>query len=246
MIRHDLDISQPLHSQIAEGLLERIRSGELAPGSRLPSERKLSQMLGVTRVTLRQALQNLESQGLLVRRQGIGTSVAEPKVERAAGQLVPFTKGMKQRGYSTGAKLIRLEQRAADALTARQLQIPVTAPVYYGHRLRLLNQEPVMVEKFTLPVHRVPDFERHDLAVRSIYETLETEYGIIVSQAQQSLEAVSATDYEAGLLQVEVGFPLMMEERLGFDQDGQPIEVAKDLYRGDRFRFVTQMAPLEM
>ncbi|MBV7330314.1 GntR family transcriptional regulator [Chloroflexi bacterium TSY] len=240
-----LDSLIPLYVQIADGLLGRIQSGELAPGNRLPPERELSKMLGVTRVTLRQALQNLESQGLLVRQQGSGTYVAEPKVEREVGQLVPFTKGMERRGYTTGAKLIKLEQRVANAALARQLQIPITAPVYYVHRLRLLNQEPVMLEKFTLPAHRVPGFEQHDLATRSIYETLETEYGVTVSKAQQSLEAVRASDYEANLLSIERGWPLMIEERLGFDQNGQPIEVAKDLYRGDRFRFVTKMVPLE-
>lgn len=203
-------------------------------------------MLGLTRMTLRQALQNLESQGVLVRQQGSGTYVAEPKVEREAGQLVSFTKVMEQRGYTTRAKLINLEQRVANALLARQLQIPITAPIYHGHRLRLLNQEPVMLEKFTLPVHRVPEFEQHDLVTRLIYETLETEYGIRVSKAQQSLEAVIATDYEAKLLNIESGKALMLEEHLGFDQNGQPIEVAKDLYRGDRFRFVTKMAPLEI
>ncbi len=239
-------LTVPLYIQIAEGLLERIESGDLAPGSRLPPERELSRMLSVTRMTLRQALQSLEAQGLLTRKQGVGTYVAEPKIEREAGQLVPFTKGMKQRGHTPGAKLIKLEQRAANAIVAKQLQISVTAPIYYGHRLRLLNQEPVMLEKFILPVQQLPNFDNHDLVGRSIYTILETEYNIIVSQAEQSLEAVQASEYEANLLGVEPGWPLMLEERLGFDQNDIPIEVAKDLYRGDRFRFITKIAPLEL
>ncbi|HXW00987.1 MAG TPA: GntR family transcriptional regulator, partial [Anaerolineae bacterium] len=226
-----LTATVPLYIQIAEGLLARIESGELTPGDRLPPERELSETLGVTRMTLRQALRVLETQGLLVRRQGIGTYIAKPKIERAAGQLVPFTKVMQQRGYATGARVIMLQRQPVEVAIANQLKLPVSAPVYYGHRLRLINQEPVMLEKFIFPAHRFPNFEQHDLVNRSMYEIMETEYRIKVSQAQQSLEAVSATEYEAGLLEIEVGAPLMLEQRLGFDQNGRPIEFSKDLFR---------------
>lgn len=236
----------PLYIQIAEGLLDQIESGELAPGDRLPSERELSEMLGVNRMTLRQALGMLESQGLLVRRQGSGTYVADPKIEREADQLVPFTKGMQRRGYRPGAKLIVLEQRPAEVSVAKQLQLPVSAPVYYGHRLRLINQEPAMLEKFVLPAHRFPGFEDHDLSNHSIYEVLEAEYDVAVTRARQSVEAVNATEYEAKWLGIEPGAPLLLERRLGFDQNDQPVEYGKDVYRGDRFRFVTEMAPLEL
>ncbi|MFQ5401206.1 MAG: GntR family transcriptional regulator [Anaerolineae bacterium] len=232
----------PLYIQIAEGLLNRIESGKLAPGDRLPPERELSETLGVNRRTLREALRMLETQGLLVRQRGVGTYVAEPKIERDADQLVPFTKGMQRRGYLTGAKMVMLEQRACDVSVARKLQIPLSTLVYYGHRVRLLNNEPTMLEKFVLPTQYFPSLEAHNLEDRSVYEILETEYGVIIDQARQSIEAVSATEYEAELLGVEQGTPLLLEQRLGFDQDGRPVEYAKDLYRGDRFRFVTKVA----
>jgi GntR family transcriptional regulator len=102
----------------------------------------------------------------------------------------------------------------------------------------------VLFETFAMPVDRFRDLESHDLKGRSIYEIAETEYGIVASQAQQSLEPVVANDYEAGLLGIEPGAPLMLERRLAFDQFGWPIEYGKDLYRGDRFRFITEVAPL--
>ena len=239
------ETSIPLYVQIAESLLDRIESGELRAGDRLPAERELSQTLEVNRMTVRRALQVLELQGLLMRRQGDGTYVTAPKIERQAGNLVPFTKGMQRRGYTPGAEVITFERKSAEPSVAKELQLPASTPVYYIRRLRLINQEPVMLERFTLPVRRVPGLERYDLASRSVYEVMETEYGISVTRARQSLEPVVAAEYEAELLRVNPGAPLMLEQRLSFDQDDQPIEYGNDLYRGDRFRFVTEIAPLE-
>lgn len=241
-----LSTAVPLYNQIADSLLDRIESGKLAPGDRLPPERELSQMLGVNRMTLRQALRVLETQGLLVRRQGNGTYIAEPKIERQAGRLISFTRGMQRRGFKPGAKVITFAQRPVEAAMAGHLGLPVSAPVYDIHRLRLINGEPVMLERFTIPVRRFPGLEGNDLANRSMYEIMEKEYGVTVSRARQSLEPVVAADYEAELLGVKPGAPLMLERRLSFDKDHQPVEYGKDLYRGDRFRFVTDMASLEL
>ena len=235
----------PIYLQIAEGLLDRIESGELSPGDRLPPEREWSEMLDVNRLTLRRALHMLESQGLIIRRQGDGTYVANPKIERQASRLVPFTQGMQRRGYTPSAKVLTFDQRPAETTVAKELQIHVGTPVYYLHRLRLINHEPLMLERLTLPQHRLPQLDRFDLAKRSLYEVMETEYGISVSRARQSLEPVVATEYEVEVLGIKLGAPLMLERRLAFDQNDQPIEHGRDLYRGDRFRFITEFAPLE-
>jgi GntR family transcriptional regulator len=153
---------------------------------------------------------------------------------------------MERRGYVPGAKVITLEGRVAEAAVARELGLPGSAPVYYVRRLRLINREPVMLERFTVPGHRFPGFERYDFSSRSVYAVMEQEYGVAVVRARQSLEPVVATEYEARLLEVQPGAPLMLERRLGFDQDDQPVEYGRDLYRGDRFRFVTEVAPLEL
>ena len=248
-VEHFIDRSEtsvPLYVQIAESLLDKIEAGELVPGDRLPSERLLSEKLGVNRLTLRRAFRVLEDQGLLIRRRGSGTYVAEAKIEWHAGRLIPFTRGAQRRGYMPGAEVVLFEQRPVEAAVARELGLSVSAPVYYVHRLRFVNQEPVLLERFTVPARRFPGLERYDLAERSLYGVMETEYGVTVSRARQSLEPVVATEYEAELLGVRAGAPLMLERRLTVDQEGQPIEHGKDLYRGDRFRFVTEIAPLEL
>lgn len=238
-------MTAPAYIQIAENLLEKIATGELAPEARLPSERELSKTLHVSRMTLRAALRVLDNKGLLVRRPGDGTYIAEPKIERQAGKLVPFTEGMHLRGYQTGAKIISFEEQGAKESAASQLKIAVSAPIYYIQRLRFIKQEPVMLEKFVVPVYRFPKLNTYDLELRSFYEIVETEYGITIHQAQQSLEAVSATKFEAELLKTVLGAPLMLERRQAFDPDSLPIEYGQDLYRGDRFRFITEFAQKE-
>ncbi len=235
----------PVYLQIAERLLSEIESGDLKAGQRLPPERTLSGTLRVNRMTLRQALSKLETEGYLDRRQGSGTFVAQPKIERQAGRLVPFSRTMIRYGYKPGAKVVVLEMQPASAAVARLLRVRVASPLYLVRRVRLINREPVMLETFWMPVRRFPRFERFDITRRSVYEIMETEYGVKVSRARQSLEPTVAADYEARLLRIEPGAPLMLEERLSLDERGRPIEYGKDLYRGDRFRFVTDRAPLE-
>ncbi|MEM7347185.1 MAG: GntR family transcriptional regulator [Chloroflexota bacterium] len=241
-----LTTALPVYVQIAEMLHEQIEAGELAPGDRLSSERDLSQQLQVNRLTVRRALQVLETRGLINRRHGDGTYVAQPKIERQAGQLVPFTPTMQQQGYTPGAKVITFEKQPVNATVAQKLQLPISAPVYHIHRVRLINEEPVMLEKFFVSCRLFPDFDSYDHVHRSGYEIMTKEYNITVEQAEQSLEPVIANEYEAALLDIEVGAPLMLERRLSFDKDGHPVECGKDLYRGDRFRFVTEAAPLKL
>lgn len=239
-------LSTPVYVQIAENLLDQIESGELSPGDRLPPERELSKKLGVSRLTLRRALQKLEQQGLLTRRQGAGTFVSAPKIEQQAEVIISFTKNMQRRGYIPGAEIVEFKKENAKKSVADSLGLSSSDWVYSIYRLRLINQAPVLLERLTIPAHRFPDFDCHDLSTRSLYEVMETEYGITVLRARQSLEPVIAMNYEAELLDVLPGAPLMLQRRLSFDQNNQPIEYGKDLYRGDRFRFVTEIAPLEI
>ncbi len=245
MLSGEFATGVPVYLQICERLLTQIESGELKPGQRLPTERALSETLGVNRMTLRQALGKLELEGHLDRRQGAGTFVARPKIERQAGRLVPFSRGMRRRGYRPGARMVVFERQPVTLALARSLHLPADALVYLVRRVRLVNREPAMLETFWMPVKRFPRLERFNIRTRSVYEILETEYDVRVSRARQSLEPVVASEYEARLLGVETGAPLMLEERLAFDQRGRPIDFGKDLYRGDRFRFVTEQAPLE-
>jgi GntR family transcriptional regulator len=237
--------SPPLYAQIAEVLTVQIESGELAPGVRLPPERELSEAFRVNRMTLRRALRALELRGLITRRPGRGTHVAAPKIERQAARLVSFTRGMEQRGFRPGTRLLSAEVRPAQAALAAVLEIPTYAPVVFVHRLRTLDGEPVLLEQYAFSEARFPGLGDRHLEGRSIYDVLRLDYGVEVRRARQSLESVSAGEYESEVLNVAAGAPLMLEQRLSFDQQDRPVEHGRDLYRGDRFRFVTETAPWE-
>lgn len=232
------------YQEIANQIEEKIVSGELQSGDKLQSERKMSSELGVNRLTVRRAFNLLEERGLVSRRHGGGTYVTSQRIERQAGELVPFTYTMLQMGMAHDMRVITFDQVAADEPIAQLLEIKVGAPIYDIYRVRLLNQEPVMLEQFFVSVERFPGFEKHDHIHLSGYQIMESVYGCKVEQATQSLEPVIATQYEADLLGITPGDPLMLETRLSYDQTGQPIEFGKDLYRGDRFRFVTSNARL--
>jgi GntR family transcriptional regulator len=237
--------SIPLYIQIAEGLIGRIEAGYLAPGDQLAPERELSEQLGVNRMTLRRALRVLEAEGLVIRKHGVGTFVAETKIDRPMDVVFRFSRGMQKRGLTPGARLISLERVILDASMARELGIPASALAYRIFRLRSINQEPVLLEGYTIPVERFPALDRYDLEKRSLYEIMETEFGVTIANARQSFEPVLASDFEAELLSIPVGAPLMLEKRLSLDMTGVPVEYGKDRYRGDRFRFVTEAAPFD-
>jgi GntR family transcriptional regulator len=241
-----LAYSVPLYIQIAEGLVTLIESGELSSGDRLPPERELSEKLGVNRMTLRRALRVLEAQGLIVRKHGVGTYIAEAKIDRQMNTIFRFTLGMQKRGFEPGTRLISFEQTLADSVLADELAVSVSSPVYRIRRLRTINQEPVLIEGYTIPIQLFPGLDRHDLENRSIYEVMENEYGVSIVHARQSFEPIVASPFEAELLGVWEGAPLMLEKRVSFDQEDRPVEYGKDRYRGDRFRFVTEAAPFNL
>lgn len=244
-VKRMIEATIPPYVQIADGLLERIEAGELLPGDRLPSERELSERLGITRVTLRQALRMLEVQGLLIRRPGAGTFVASLKWEREVEQLLPFGQGLRQQGYCPEARLIVLEKRAASVVVARKLRLPVGAPVYYCQRLRLVNQEPAMLEEVLLSATHVPQWEQADFSGRSVNVVLAEKVGLVMSTAVQTIEAVSANEYEAAWLGIKTGSPLILVKRTAYDQHGRALHISKELYRGDRFRFISSLSAVE-
>jgi GntR family transcriptional regulator len=233
----------PLYVQIANSIVERIRSGEFATGDRLPSERTLCEELSVSRMTVRQALQTLQRQGLIEQQRGKGSFVSGPKIEQPIDVLIGFSDNMARRGLKPGARLLTLELQYANRRVAQALGLELGQPIYFIHRVRLADNIPMALEHSYFPAHRCPSLEQYDLEQRSVYAILAEEFGIHLKHARQSLEPTNARPHEAELLKVPVGVPLMLVERVSYDDQGAIVEYAKDLYRGDSFRFVSGSAP---
>jgi GntR family transcriptional regulator len=242
----DSSITIPLYIKIADHLIAQIEAGDLLTGDQLPPERKLSSILGINRMTLRRSLKVLQSQGLIIRVHGVGTFIAEPKIDRQVDTVFRFTTGMLNRGFSPQAELISINQSEAETKVARDLALTTSSRVFNIVRLRSINHEPVMIETYQIPLSRFPGLDQFDLENRSIYEVMESEYGIKIVRAKQSFEPVLATEFESGLLNISEGDPLMLERRISYDPDNLPVEAGRDRYRGDRFRFVTETAPADI
>jgi GntR family transcriptional regulator len=238
-------VALPLYHQIAHSLAERIRAGELRVGDLLPSERELARDLAVSRLTVRQALSTLRQQGLIDPQHGKGYYVRQPRIDQPVDILIGFSANMLAKGIQPGARILDLHTILADRTLAPALEVSVGDPLFAIHRLRLANQMPVALEYSYFPARLFPNLTSFDLETRSIYAILREEYGVKLAKARQSLEPVVAQTQQAKLLEIGRGAPLMLVVRTSRDDGGQIVEYARDFYRGDCFRFVTQsLSPL--
>jgi GntR family transcriptional regulator len=232
----------PLYLQIREALAEQILRGDLTPGAKIPGERELSQLYSVSRMTARQALVSLRDEGLIRRRRGGGTYVAEPKIEQNVSTLRSFTEQMQRSGLRPGAKLLHREERPASQRLAESLQINTGEGVCHIVRLRTGNGQPIALENSYFPLRLFPGITKADLEGRSIYRIMEEDYGIRPVRGTQRLEPILANAFESSHLDVPQGAPLLLIERVAYAGDGTAVEFAKDVYRGDRSRFVMETA----
>ncbi len=242
-----LDLPRPTRGvaayvQIAEELARRIERVDLAPRTRLPTERQLSVSLGVSRMTVRQALASLEERNLVVRVQGSGTFVADPKVRQRATRLRGFFEQSVEQGIVPTSRTISRNVIQATPALAEALETTPGDELYAIVRLRLAHDEPVVLERSFFPTRLLPGLIDLDLDHGSLYRLMEERYRARPVRGVQEMESVPARREEADLLKVPPGSPLMLLERTGWDAIGRPVEHARDLYRGDRSRFSMELS----
>lgn len=231
----------PLYEQIYQLLRNKISDGQLRPGDLLPSEAELVEQYQVSRATVRQALDELVSDGLIQRKQGRGTFVSPHRVEQGLVRIVSFTEDMKQRGLEPGTKLRSAELIPASDILARHLEIPVDEPLARIERLRLADGEPMSIEMSYL-VHRYcPGILEQDYTTQSLRKMLEDRYGIRFSSARQSIRAVSATKDIAKALSVKDNAALLYIERISYTEYDVPIEYLRLYHRGDRYTLYSEL-----
>jgi GntR family transcriptional regulator len=227
--------------QISDALRRRIESGELPAQSAIPSERDLAHELGVSRMTVRAAIDELVDEGLLIRRHGRKTIVADEnhadKINRAAG-FSSFSEEMRLRGWQPHSQVRQATTILADVAIAAQLNVPIGVRVILIERLRFADDEPLAHEFVHLAHSRFPDLLALDLSNSSLYDLLETRFGVRPVYAEESVEAVLMSPHEADLFGLEPGAPALLTRRITRDEDDNIIEAATTLYRGDRYRMV--------
>jgi GntR family transcriptional regulator len=229
---------EPKYYSVKRHLLEVI--GTLTPGSPVPTERLLMAQLGTSRTTVRQALGELVGEGRLVRRQGSGTFVAEPKVSWPL-RMTSFTEQASATGHAASTKLIDARREGASVEVATRLGLRDRAAVHRIERLRLVDDVPMALETSYLSATRFPGLARLLRRSDSLYRVLLDEFGVVPVTAEETIETASATPREAGLLDTETGAPILMLSRHSFAADGTPVEWVQSWYRGDRYRFGTRL-----
>jgi len=234
----DKDSFEPWYFQMQSQLEQKIRSGQLAVHDPLPGEAELSRIFGVSRMTSRQALQGLTTDGFAYRERGRGTFVCAAKVEKHIAHLLGFSAEMRLLGLKPTTKVLAMATVHASAQVASSLQVPAQSPVTMLHRLRLANGEPIAIEQVWVPLMRFPGIDKIDFARTSLYETLKDRFGVKIGSADETIEARGASKQEAALLEIAPRSSLLVVSRTLLDVDGGAVELAHSLYRGDRYRAV--------
>ncbi|MEU6977007.1 MULTISPECIES: GntR family transcriptional regulator [unclassified Streptomyces] len=210
------------------------------PGDAIPSERTLCADLGVSRPTLRAAVDELVVAGLLVREHGRGMFVAAEKISQ---ELLPdrhaFT--LPQASGVWTSRLLELRTLPAGARVGRKLRVSPAAEIHYVARLRLVDGAPIAIEHIHIPADLVPGLTSDELEQGDLYHHL-ARHGVHVSEAVQSIEPTVLTAAEGELLGVPELSPALLFERLTRDAGDRPVEYVHSLYRGDRYRIVSRLA----
>jgi GntR family transcriptional regulator len=232
-VRIDHRSPVPKYFQLREILLD-LAETELDADQSIPSERELASRFGLSRMTVRQAVDHLVSEGRLYRVQGKGTFVARPKIEMPL-RLASFTEDMRARGLEPGSRDLDRRTDAASAHLARALKIAPGDRVHVIERLRTADGIPMAVERSHIPEAVAPGLADASLADRSLYDVLASTYGVLLDRGEQTIEAGIVDPTDAGLLDLPDGSAVLLLQRRSFAGE-RPVELAVSTYRADRYQ----------
>ncbi len=227
----------PLYQQIENDLKNKIFFGHYKPGDLLPSESKLVEIYKVSRLTVREAINRLVIEGLVVKVQGKGTFVTTPHFDHRIGPLYSSGEELLMRYYEVNTEVLELKIITPDKIVKENLELKEDEDVIYLERLRYANKTPVALIKCYLPHKYVPGIENIDFTDESLYRILEQHYGMQLHEAQEIIEAVIADAKSAKLLGVKVGTPLLLDQRITRLIDGTVVEYEVVKYRSDIYKY---------
>lgn len=233
--------AKPLYQIVAESISAQVRSGQLEPNQRLPSESELCQEYSVGRNTVRHAISELVNDGILRTVPGVGTFVVDTRLDKTAEYLFGFSQEMQFLGKEITSQVVEATIIPADAFLSRRLQIQLGAEVVFLNRVRQMDGEPTAIERSYLPHELCPGILEYDFSEKSLYETLSTVYDKRLDHAEQVIEASLATPEVSellGLTPPAVVFVFRRETRMA---SGQVVEYVDSELRADRFRFYTNL-----
>jgi GntR family transcriptional regulator len=231
-----------MYHQLKQLLVKDIERRGLRPGDRIPGDHELCTRYEVSRTVVRQALTELENEGVIERVKGRGTFVAHPKTAEGLVQsLTGLFEDVAARGGHLSSRVRRLEVVPADAAVAADLRIAAASPVIVLERLRFVDDEPWVWTVTHLPEEIAPGLVDDDLTDRSLYSVLEASYGVRLVRGVRSVEAAVANAGQARLLGIRRGDPMLVLRSVSLGESGRPVESFLALHRGDRSRFQVEL-----
>ncbi|WP_095448803.1 GntR family transcriptional regulator [Ochrobactrum quorumnocens] len=232
----------PLYAKVEATLASEIANGILARGAQLPPEDILIERFGVSRTTVRKAVENLVVRGLVEIRRGKGTFVTEPKILQELTELSGFVEDMIALGRNPTAKLLDKRPVPASDVVAAHLGISVGTQVYRIERVRLADGVAMSFDETYLPLDIGEKIGSNDLEAEPIFSLLENKYGLPLVEAEYHLEAITANDQVAQALEITPGSPVFLIERTSFCEGPKPVDYEKLYYRGDLIKFTTRLS----
>jgi GntR family transcriptional regulator len=232
----------PKYSQLASILRQKIDDGEWEPRSPIPSERQLEVIYNISRTTIREAIDSLVQQGFLYREHGRGTFVSPQKLQKGLMELTSFSEDLIKRGMIPGQIIRGMDWVVPTASILQKLELSPESRVLRIERIRLGDNIPVGLQTSFLALKEDQMISLEEMQQSgSLYQILQEKFGIIPSEADETLEVTLATPEEADLLEIPNGAPLLLNERLLFAQNRTPVEFVKILYRGDRYQYYVRL-----
>jgi GntR family transcriptional regulator len=233
--------SVPLYRQLMEIIRSRIKEGTYAEGDRIPSEAKLCEEFGVSRITVRQALGELVQSGFLYRAQGKGTFVAKRRFVQKLLRLSSMSESLIDGGFVPGSQTIAIQQEEPQARIRQHLGLQEGETCLLVIRLRLSDDIPLVLNYSYFPPKLLDGLVEVIAQGPSIYRALEEQLGIKVDKVQQTIELTSATEFEAKHLEIQPHAPVYLVRAITLDSDGHVVEYVKSIYRTDRTEFFVEL-----
>jgi GntR family transcriptional regulator len=233
----------PLYAQLKEALIAAIQRGELAPGDQLPSQSKLREQYRMSHMTVRRAINELISEGVIYSIPGKGSYVAERKLPSMSGALVGFYEHMRRINKVPSNRLLEAKIVSASTILASRLGIESGLPLVYIRRLRLVDGIPMSIAMSYLPHFLCPGLLTHDLVNGSLFAILRDVYGLSMAASRSTIGAALANEEQAQLLEIARPAALITEEQVTYLGSGQAIEFSRSVIRGDRYCVQLQEGP---
>lgn len=227
----------PLYARLRDQLRAGILDGRLQPHQKLPSESELSAAHGVSRITVRQALGDLQKEGLILRLQGKGAYVSHPHSSQSLNRLQGLGEALADQGQSVHSQRLSMKRMKAPPAVAGELGLAAATEAYRLIALRYVDREPISVNRSWFPLALGERIARLDLSGRDLIEVLEKDLGQKVAQAQLDISAVAMPAWEARKLKVSAGEPALRVHRIVGSAKDVPLQVETAIYRADAFSY---------